>query len=169
MATRDELAAALAEGNSVEVAGRRVTRLRDLPHDPEDGPPVEGVVMYSGGKLTRAGMEHTIRSGGSVLIHGGGPLDHDEVVTRVEDLPEEAELAAGDERRLAAHKDAIDAQLEKLTAERARVNAAAEKAREARANAPAAGAEQHHAAHGHGHPHAAAHPHAPGKQAPGKK
>jgi hypothetical protein len=70
------------------------------------------------GRLTRAGMESVLRRGESVLLG-------DRVITRLEDLPDEADLAAGDEARLAsarealvAQRDALDKQLVKLAATR---------------------------------------------------
>jgi hypothetical protein len=135
MANREELHRALTEGAAVEVNGRRVLHPRDLPKEAEDGPAVEGVVVFdAAGRMTREGMEHTIRSGGSVLLRDA--RGDSRVIARLDDLPGEEELAAGDEKRLAAHAASLDAQMAALAAERARVTAAAEKAREAKAAAP---------------------------------
>lgn len=68
------------------------------------------------GRLTRAGMEAVLRRGESLLLG-------DRVINRVEDLPDEADLAAGDEARTArareallAQKEAVEKQLAKLDA-----------------------------------------------------
>jgi hypothetical protein len=79
-----------------------------------------GPAQYQGGKLTRQGMESVIASGGSVM-HGG------KVITRIEHLPDEADLAQGDEQAtqqaldgLAAQRAQLDAQEQKLLASRGR-------------------------------------------------
>lgn len=51
-------------------------------------------------KLTRAQMEAAIRNGGSVMAEG-------KIITKIEELPSEAELAKGDESR----EQAVIAQL----------------------------------------------------------
>jgi hypothetical protein len=69
------------------------------------------------GRLTRAGMEHAIRSGGSVAYKG-------RILARVEDLPDAAELSGGDAGAIeAAHAD-LDARQRQLDGERARLAAA---------------------------------------------
>jgi len=67
--------------------------------------------------LRRQEMEQVINSGGSVLHNGT-------VHTDVRTLPDEADLAQGDEVRTNAARDAIDQQLAALTAQRAKLDAA---------------------------------------------
>lgn len=74
--------------------------------------------MYDkNGKMTRAGMEETIKAGGSVL-HGG------KLYTRVETLPTAADLAAGDEQATAEALAGLDAQQRSLEEQRTRLLAA---------------------------------------------
>lgn len=69
--------------------------------------------------MTRAAMAAVITAGGSVA--------HDNrLYTRVEDLPDEVELAQGDDVRKAAALDAVDDQLAKLTAQRTKLVTEAE-------------------------------------------
>lgn len=66
--------------------------------------------------LTRQEMEQVITGGGSVLHEG---RIHD----RIDTLPDEADLAQGDEARTNAARDAIDSQIASLTAQRAKLDA----------------------------------------------
>lgn len=68
------------------------------------------------GRLTRAGMEHVIRSGGSVLHEG-------RTLTRVEELPSEAALAAGDEDATRTALDNLQRRREALEREEALLHA----------------------------------------------
>lgn len=68
------------------------------------------------GKLTREGMERVIKDGGSVM------LGH-RLVTRVDDLPSEAQLAQGDAVRAKAAAERIQAQIAALQADLAMVSA----------------------------------------------
>lgn len=68
------------------------------------------------GKLTRAGMEHAIRAGGSV-IHDG------RVVSRIEDLPTEAQLAKGNTAAEDAALNNINRQRAELDAQEAQLKA----------------------------------------------
>lgn len=65
-------------------------------------------------RLTRAGMEKVIRDGGSVM-HGR------EIITNVDDLPSEAELAEGDEAAERVALDNIERQQRALDAQRNRL------------------------------------------------
>jgi hypothetical protein len=67
--------------------------------------------------LSREEMERVIREGGSVLYQG-------RIVARVEDLPNEVDLAQGDAEKQAAVRAAIDAQITALTAQRAQLDSA---------------------------------------------
>jgi hypothetical protein len=67
--------------------------------------------------LSRADMERVIKDGGSVLHRG---ILH----TRVETLPTEADLAEGDPAREQAAREALDAQIAALTAQRSRLDQA---------------------------------------------
>lgn len=60
------------------------------------------------GRLTRAGMEHAIKSGGSVIVDG-------KHINRLHDLPTSASLARSDEEKRVAR--------EQLLAEQARIQA----------------------------------------------
>jgi hypothetical protein len=73
----------------------------------------------------RARMEKAIKDGGGVMFHPTGPggMTETRVITRVEDLPSEAELAGDDETKraaaraeLVARRQAIEAELAKLEA-----------------------------------------------------
>lgn len=64
--------------------------------------------------LTRNQMEEVIRSGGSVL-HGG------RLITRVEHLPTDADLAAGNPEQEALAAAALEAQIAALQAQRDRL------------------------------------------------
>jgi hypothetical protein len=87
-------------------------------------------------KLTRAGMEQIIKGGGTVLHKGA-------IIGRVEALPSEADLAAGDEdaerRALAGLEEqqrALDAQRDRLS------RAAADRAKAAKQREAQQAAEQ---------------------------
>jgi hypothetical protein len=98
----------------------------------EDAARVEAVVTHdAGGRLTRAGMEHAIRQGGGVLLQPAG-----EIVTRLEDLPDEVELARDDAARLEAHLGELDERHGRLVRERDRARGALEAARQKQAEAP---------------------------------
>jgi len=56
-------------------------------------------------------MEHALNMGGSVMLDG-------KLIEHRDDLPTEAELARGDERREAAVREALDAQIAQLMAQR---------------------------------------------------
>jgi hypothetical protein len=120
MANRPELEHALNDGYAVLVAGHAETirKARQLPPDPDPAsgrPRVTGVVVRDpDGRLTREGMEHAVRTGGSVLLAG-------EVHTDLSALPSAADLARDDERRASQERDnllkqraALDAELAKL-------------------------------------------------------
>ena len=108
---------------------REVRSLKEMPPEPGDdydGPPLEYHRLRDDhGNWTRAGMEHAIRSGGSVMHRG-------QVIERIEDLPDEAELAAGDAPRLEAQAKRIDAEIAKLSAQRAHLSGQQEDADKAR-------------------------------------
>jgi hypothetical protein len=73
------------------------------------------------GKLTRHGMESAIRGNGSVLIRDAKGAA--KVVHRLEDLPSEADLAKGDAAREAHVRQALDDQIARLQAEKAKLDA----------------------------------------------
>ncbi|MHC5541214.1 hypothetical protein ACYOEI_23580, partial [Singulisphaera rosea] len=62
----------------------------------------------------RSEMEEIIRSGGSIMHEG-------QVITRVEDLPTDADLAEGDPELEASTLEDIDSQIAKLNAQRDRL------------------------------------------------
>lgn len=64
-------------------------------------------------KLTRYGMECVIRSGGAVQHNG-------KTITKVADLPSDAELASTDAEKAQAETD-IDAQIARLQAQKAKL------------------------------------------------
>jgi len=64
--------------------------------------------------LTRKEMEQVITDGGSVLHEG---VLH----THVQTLPDEADLAVGDETRMQEARDALDRQMASLAAQRAKL------------------------------------------------
>jgi hypothetical protein len=108
----------LRTGWPVLVGGRLVERVRDLPPAPEEGQPepagVYVATRHPSGHFTHDGLKAVIESGGSVLHHGV-------VIERVDDLPAEEDLAAGDTKRLNAVEDEIDRQMATLAAQRAKV------------------------------------------------
>lgn len=124
--TREAVEASLKRGEHVGTAGGAVLRKgADLrPHftaDEDGGRTTEipaVVVRDEHGNITRAGMEHALRSGGSVLYGG-------EVHTSLDTLPDEIELAEHDEKAKAAIAASIDQQIAALTAQRARATAPA--------------------------------------------
>lgn len=65
-----------------------------------------------GGVLTREGMEAAIRAGGSVMHDG-------RVIDTLDDLPDAAELAAGDENRERMLVESYDDQIARLQREKA--------------------------------------------------
>jgi hypothetical protein len=71
--------------------------------------------QYVNGRLTRAGMEHVIRGGGSVSHNG-------QTLTRIDELPPEAALAAGDEQAEDQARANIDARRAALDREEALLN-----------------------------------------------
>jgi hypothetical protein len=86
------------------------------PVETEDAPAPATVAgaHWADGKLTRAGMEQAIKDGGSVMYKG-------KILTSLDQLPSEADLAAGDSQResqarenLLKQKDAIDKELAKI-------------------------------------------------------
>jgi hypothetical protein len=102
----------LAVGNAVYRRGDRLP----TPPTPADGSEpdtsLEAVVVRDAdGHLTRAGMEHALRSGGSVMIAG-------EVITDADRLPSEEEWQAHQEARAQAAADALDAQIASLQAQK---------------------------------------------------
>jgi hypothetical protein len=82
-------------------------------------------------------MEHIIRSGESVMIHG-------KVITRVEDLPSETDLAAGDTVRLDAEEARLNAEIAQRAAELETVRKRREQAERATAEAAEAGDDEDH-------------------------
>lgn len=87
------------------------------------------------GTLTRAEMEQVIREGGSVM-HGegeGAMVGVKRIITRIEDLPTEAQLAVGNEERENAVLLANEAHISNLLAEQRQLQAA----RDARVKATA--------------------------------
>lgn len=96
----------------VPEGGRRAVRTK-LPPEDEEGEFL--LLRDEKGDLTRAGMEHVLREGGSVLLDGR-QIEH------LDDLPTEADLARGDERRTAAVREQLDRQMAELAAQRARLD-----------------------------------------------
>ena len=92
----------------VPEGGKRATRAR-MPSEEEEGDYL--LLRDEKGNLTRAGMEHALNTGGSVMLDG-------RLIEHRDDLPTEAELARGDERREAAVREALDAQIAQLMAQR---------------------------------------------------
>jgi hypothetical protein len=76
--------------------------------------------------ISRAKMEEHLAAGGSVLHH---PAD-DKPLTSVGQLPTEADLAAGDPKRIQAHVSTIDAEIAELTRKRTAMIAAAQAAQQ---------------------------------------
>jgi hypothetical protein len=113
---RKGLTEALERGEHVGVGPNVHRRARELPPVPAEGDDnLEGVVIRdAAGKLTHAGMEWTIRNGGSVMLGG-------QVITSLDDLPSEAELVKGNEAAEAALAASLDAQIAALSAQRASV------------------------------------------------
>jgi hypothetical protein len=116
--SREDAQAALKRGEHLAVGAtvyRRGDRLPAPPPGPEGEEPdasLEAVVVRDAdGHLTRAGMEHALKSGGSVMIGG-------EVITDAERLPSEEEWAAHREARQQAAADALDAQIASLQAQK---------------------------------------------------
>jgi hypothetical protein len=116
--SREDAQAALKRGEHLAVGAtvyRRGDRLPAPPPGPEGEEPdtsLEAVVVRDAdGHLTRAGMEHALRSGGSVMIGG-------EVITDAERLPSEEEWKAHQEARAQAAADAIDSQIASLQAQK---------------------------------------------------
>jgi hypothetical protein len=82
------------------------------------------------GKLTRYGMEQAIKEGGSVMVSAVGFGGTAQIIDRLEDLPSEADLAAGDEEREAQVAAALDAQIAALAAQKHQMQARGRAARE---------------------------------------
>lgn len=80
---------------------------------------------------TRAEMEQIIHEGGSVSVGG-------RVISRLEDLPSAAELAAGDPKAEAATIKDIDRQIAALEKQKKQLQQAAEDRKKAEAAAKAA-------------------------------
>jgi hypothetical protein len=156
MATIAELEAAINDGCAVEVAGhpdpisgvggldpadtsrRRARAVRQLKKvTARLGDDVQGtVVRDSAGRLTHAGMKACIARGESVMFG-------DEIITTHADLPHPADLAAGNESKMAAVEADLDRREADLAVERKRVAAAREQAKEdAKAAQKAATAEE---------------------------
>jgi hypothetical protein len=93
-------------------AGRRAGKRERVPLPAEDAEGQYLLLRDEKGALTRAGMEHAIRTGGAVMHDG-------DVIESVDDLPSEAELARGDERRTEQVRQSLDAQMAALAAQRA--------------------------------------------------
>lgn len=144
---RDEAIALLRRGIPVLATGpvgtpsgvRELRSAKDVPREPDDtheGRPLEfHRLRDDSGNWTRAGMEHAIRSGGSVMHRGT-------VIERVEDLPGEAELAAADQTRLRAEAERIDGQIAELAARRAAIARQGQEAAEAARRTRAAAREE---------------------------
>lgn len=95
------------------IAGQPVT----MDQLPASSPAVANAGHYTrDGKLTRAGMEHVIRSGGSVVHEG-------KVYSKMEHLPSEADLAKGDADAEAAALENINRQRAQLDAQEAQLKA----------------------------------------------
>lgn len=112
----------MSEKTSEEQVGTQTIKGHDQPGTFIPGGPFKPPVVVTpglperrNGKLTRKGMEHVIRQGGSVVPagHQGAP------VARIEDLPSEAELAAGDEQAEADARESIQRRREALEREEA--------------------------------------------------
>jgi hypothetical protein len=110
---KDDPRALVAKGTPVLYEGRVVENAFDLPEDAKSVEPVRD----EHGKLTYAAMEATINQGGSVLVG-------DAVVSNLDDLPSEEELAKGDADRERQLASAFDAQIAELTARKSRLMAA---------------------------------------------
>lgn len=104
----------------VPEGGKRAVKAR-LPGQDEPGEYV--LLRDEKGNLTRAGMEQVMRDGGTVMIDG-------KLIEHRDDLPSEADLAKGDERRAAQVRDAYDARIAELMAERSKLDQPAEQSRE---------------------------------------
>lgn len=116
---RKALTEALERGEHVAAGPNVYRKVRELPPVPTEGDDsLEGVVIRDAtGKLTHAGMEWTIRQGGSVMIGG-------EVITSLDALPTEAELVRGNEAAEAALSASLDAQIAALSAQKASIGKA---------------------------------------------
>ena len=134
--TRDQAVGHLRRGFPVIANGMLVepNRLSDgTKAVPGHFPAGDGTFVatrHDNGHFTRDGLEQIIRSGGSVS-HGGVIID------RLEDLPPDAELAAGDVARLEAIREQQQESIRRLQEEQERVNAELERARAATAKAAA--------------------------------
>lgn len=93
-------------------------------------PTVFTAMRHDDGAHTRAGLAYVIESGGGVML-GNSP----EIITRLEDLPPEDVIAAGDVQRLEAAKKAQDEAHQRMLAEMEATNAALTKARQQAAEA----------------------------------
>lgn len=118
---RNGLYKELLAGRAVHVEGHGV--VTDPGHLPQiaRGEPMRD----EQGRLTRRGAELAIGAGQTVLLPNAGGTQVP--VGRVQDLPEETVLAAGDAKRLEAHADDLDERYRDLLAERQRVRDALEK------------------------------------------
>lgn len=119
--SRAEAERHLASGEHLAIAGRHVTHKRDLPERPAGAEEERGadrieaiVARTADGRLTRAGMEHAIKNGGSVMHKG-------EVITDVDALPDETELVRENEAQAAALDQRIGDQIDALERQRDRL------------------------------------------------
>jgi hypothetical protein len=104
---RHEIEHKVARGQQFVVKGERlVSSVAEIPQDDKELGTLKPA-RDERGQLTRDAMVATINAGGSV-IHGG------ELITNVDDLPTEAELAKGDAEREKQVAAALDDQIAKL-------------------------------------------------------
>jgi hypothetical protein len=91
------------------------TPVATVPDEPAPPQPTKKLPHRTAdGKLTRAGMEHHVKAGGSVM-HGG------QIITDVAELPHDADLAKGDTEREKQVAQSLDEQIAALSRERAKL------------------------------------------------
>ena len=102
------------QADDAHPAGNLAADTKDVNAARKEAGDDKPVKMYESGRLTRAGMEKTIRDGGSVQWNGN-------IVTNVGDLPTEADLAEGNEQATQVALDSLDRQQAALDAQRAQL------------------------------------------------
>jgi hypothetical protein len=156
MATIDRAEARkhLERGHPVSFRGRQLDRVGDLPAEDVKG--AEFVALrHEDGSMTRDNMAQIIGRGESVMIGST-------VISKLEDLPPEHVMAAGDVTKLTSVVSSFDEQIARLHAQRTAAADAMEEAKKKAAESPPPEdkpAEPDRPAH----PHAAHAAHAPAK------
>jgi hypothetical protein len=137
---RKEAEAHLAKGWPVLAGGRMVQPGEKLPEKGKDFQ----AARTSGGQLSRAAMVHTILTGGSVTFQG-------RQISRVEDLPPEETVNAGNLPALKSTLAACEQEIAAQTARRSSILREIEETERKQAEAPKEeekGEKKGHAHHG---------------------